>query len=78
MPLSGSNFGFALGGWTRARVLPLFGLTLAACFAGFRAQAQTVAPPNMTFTCTPDPIYSGASATCTANVGGGATGSVSM
>ena len=64
--------------WTRVKYLIFSIFAALSCLVVIDAQAQTIAPPSMTFACTPDPIYSGASATCTASVGGGATGSVSM
>ena len=74
----GRNVSFVPVDWVRVRFFVLSLLVLVASLASVGAQAQTIAPPNMTFTCTPDPIYVGASATCTAHVGGGATGSVSL
>jgi RHS repeat-associated protein len=78
MPRTGREVDFVPADRMRVRFLVLLGFALVVCFASIGAWAQTIAPPSMTFACTPDPIYSGASATCTASVGGGATGSVSM
>lgn len=50
-------------------------LTFLACAVG---RSQTISPPDMTFHCTPNPVYVGSSATCRSHVGGGATGSVTF
>jgi hypothetical protein len=84
MPQTGRNVGFASIGQMRVRFVVLLVFALVACFACTGANAQKVAPANMTFVCSPDPIYVGASATCTAQVvngntdGLGLTGSVSL
>lgn len=56
----------------------LFSFLLLLAFCPTSLCGQTVPPPSITFQCTPDPIYVNAAATCTAHVGGGATGTVAF
>jgi RHS repeat-associated protein len=57
-------------------VLCFFAVFLELC--PVLLHGQTIAPPSMTYQCTPDPLYVGAAAICTAHVGGGATGTVAF
>jgi RHS repeat-associated protein len=81
MLLRGRITGSAPNGRMRVRSLVFSAFALVACFACAGAHAQELAPSSMTFACTPDPIYVGASATCRTHlVGYGypVTGSVSL
>ena len=60
------------------RVLPQTTCGVVLWLLAMVSSAQAVAPPDMSFHCTPNPVYYQASANCTAHVGGGATGSVAF
>lgn len=53
-------------------------LTVGLFGGSMSSKAQLPPPPGMIFSCSPNPLYMNVSATCTAHVGGGATGRVAL